>query len=191
MAVGPSCRSLRGRRESFQARTSVSDVRRCVCATRGGTDNVVWRAAGQGGTSFRVSFDADSFCEVEILSTAPQCLHPHCLSLLSPLCQPSPLRPRAERVASGHSPCNPASLPGKPASVPTCDRSGVLQAAFTCPSPGMQPLPPCPLLVHLFASASAPLFARRLDRVLSLDLLHDVGFDLSDDDQFAGLCQLA
>ena len=59
----------------------------------------------------------------------------------------------------------------------------------------MQPLPPCRLLVDLFAGASAPIStaacARRLDRILPLDLLHGVGFDMSNDIQFSGLCQLA
>ena len=89
----------------------------------------------------------------------------------------------------------PAPGSSLPLPCPHSARSGVFQASFSCPSPGMQPLPPCRLLVDLFAGASAPIStaasARNLDRILPLDLLHGVGFDMACDAQFSDLCQLA
>ena len=138
---------------------------------------------------------------MEILSTAPS-PPPPVASVIS-----APAGPRCHHSGPVQSGCTASSFPASaPSASPAPEsslplpcqhsaQSGVLQASFSCPSPGMQPLPPCRLLVDLFAGASAPIStaasARYLDRILPLDLLHGVGFDMACDAQFSNLCQLA
>ena len=78
---------------------------------------------------------------------------------------------------------------------PSSESHGVFQAALTPPSSRLTPLPSSRLLVDLFAGASAPVSvaaaALSMDRILPLDLLHGVGFDLADDAAFSSLCELA
>ena len=100
------------------------------------------------------------------------CLEPHCRHHSGPV-QSGPVTPIA----------------------PSSTTHGVFQAALTPPSSRLSPLPSNRLLVDLFAGASAPVSeaaaALSMDRILLLDLLHGVGFDLADSDAFSSLCELA